>query len=358
MYCCSGCLRPPCGGTLASRPFEHLQQRLLHAFARHVAGDRHVLARLADLVDLVDVEHAALGRFKIEVGGVQQFQQQVLDIFAHVARFGQRRGVANGERHVQTCGPACGPTASCRSRWGQSSRMLDLSISTSRTFGPQHQPLVVAVDRHGQDALGVFLADDVFVELRDDFARRGNLGERAACSCRAVAVPAPGSTGRARCTRRRCRRRRVLRPRVRRRDSSCDRTNRTRSSSSCRRHVDPRQCPYLRACLLLLSVPPGTPAQRFGPAAGGGIQGVTRSGHRARHCIGRSSFPVRSYFEPSSVRVTAKVLLGHLGSTGAKTTRAGIDSLARCRLPQRDNATIVVCPYRLTRLADARPIAT
>ena len=108
MYCCSGCLRPPCGGTLAMRPFQHLQQRLLHAFARHVARDRDVLAGLADLVDLVDVEHAALGRFQIEIGGVQQLQQQVLDVLAHVAGFGQRRGVADGERHVKNSGQRAG----------------------------------------------------------------------------------------------------------------------------------------------------------------------------------------------------------------------------------------------------------
>ena len=94
--------------------FEHLEQRLLHAFARDVASDRDVLARLADLVDFVDVQDAALGRFDVEVGGVQQLQQQVLDVFADVAGFGQRGGVADGERHVENCGPACGPAAFCR----------------------------------------------------------------------------------------------------------------------------------------------------------------------------------------------------------------------------------------------------
>jgi hypothetical protein len=35
----------------------------------------------------------------------------------------------------------------------------------------------MAVDGDGQDLLGVFLADDVFVELSDEFARRGNAVE-------------------------------------------------------------------------------------------------------------------------------------------------------------------------------------
>jgi hypothetical protein len=51
--------------------FEHLQQGLLHAFAADVAGDGDVVARLADLVDFVDVDDSALSRFKIVVGVLQ-----------------------------------------------------------------------------------------------------------------------------------------------------------------------------------------------------------------------------------------------------------------------------------------------
>ena len=57
---------------------------------------------------------------------------------------------------------------------GPSRRMFDLSISTSEAAGAVHQPLVVAVHGHGQHLLGVLLADDVFVEVLDDFPRRGN----------------------------------------------------------------------------------------------------------------------------------------------------------------------------------------
>ena len=101
MYCCSGCLRPPCGGTLATVPSSIFEQGLLHALAGDVAGDRDVLAGLADLVDLVDVDDAALGGFEVEVGGVQQLEQDVLDVLADVAGLGQRGGVADGEGHVR-----------------------------------------------------------------------------------------------------------------------------------------------------------------------------------------------------------------------------------------------------------------
>ena len=70
---------------------------------------------------------------------------------------------------------------------GPISRMFDLSISTSEPPVAVHQPLVMAVDRHGQHLLGVLLADDVLVELGDDLPRRGNLAEQR------LAGPAPAS---------------------------------------------------------------------------------------------------------------------------------------------------------------------
>jgi hypothetical protein len=41
-----------------------------------------------------------------------------------------------------------------------------------------HQSLVVAVHGHGQHALGMLLADDVVVELGNEFAWRGNASEK------------------------------------------------------------------------------------------------------------------------------------------------------------------------------------
>src|SRR6185295_18143035 len=47
--------------------FHDLQEGLLHALARHVAGDRGVVRLAADLVDLVDVDDAALGPLDVVV---------------------------------------------------------------------------------------------------------------------------------------------------------------------------------------------------------------------------------------------------------------------------------------------------
>ena len=84
-----GMLAAALGRNVGDRSLEHLQQGLLHALARDVAGDRDVVAGLADLVDLVDVDDAALGGFEVEVGGVQELEQDVLDVLADVAGLGQ-----------------------------------------------------------------------------------------------------------------------------------------------------------------------------------------------------------------------------------------------------------------------------
>ena len=103
-----GCLRPPCGGTRRGGALEDLQQRLLDPLAGHVAGDRRVLALAGDLVDLVDVDDAGLGLLDVVVGGLDQLEQDVLDVLAHVAGLGQGGGIGDRERHVQHPGQGLG----------------------------------------------------------------------------------------------------------------------------------------------------------------------------------------------------------------------------------------------------------
>ena len=102
-----GMLAAALGRDVGHGPLEHLQEGLLDALARDVAGDRDVVGGLADLVDLVDVDDPALGGLEVEVGGVQQLEQDVLDVLADVAGLGERGGVADGERDVED--PGQGP---------------------------------------------------------------------------------------------------------------------------------------------------------------------------------------------------------------------------------------------------------
>src|SRR5581483_3614826 len=56
-----------------------LQQRLLHAFAGHVASNRRVVGLTRDLVDLVDVHNTGLRLLDVVVTLLQQLLDDVLD---------------------------------------------------------------------------------------------------------------------------------------------------------------------------------------------------------------------------------------------------------------------------------------
>ena len=87
---------------------EHLEQRLLHALARDVARDRGVLRLAGHLVDLVDVDDAGLGLLDVVVGGLDQLEEDVLDVLADVAGLGQRGRVGDREGDVEHPGQRLG----------------------------------------------------------------------------------------------------------------------------------------------------------------------------------------------------------------------------------------------------------
>ena len=173
-----GCLRPPCGRHRGGGALQDLEQRLLHALAGDVAGDRRVLGLAGDLVDLVDVDDPGLGLLDVVVGGLDQLEQDVLDVLAHVAGLGEGRGVGDGERHVEHAGQGLGQErlAAAGGADQQDVRLGQLDVVVAGRGADLH-PLVVVVDGDGQDPLGEVLADDVVVEELEDLPGLGQLVE-------------------------------------------------------------------------------------------------------------------------------------------------------------------------------------
>ena len=83
------------------RAFHDLEQRLLHALARHVAGDRGIVGLARDLIDFVDVDDATLRALDVVVRRLQQLQNDVLDVLADITGFRQRGRIRHGERHIE-----------------------------------------------------------------------------------------------------------------------------------------------------------------------------------------------------------------------------------------------------------------
>src|SRR5919204_5813259 len=145
------------------RSLEDLQERLLPALARYVARDRGVVRLARDLVHLVDVNDPGLGLLDVEVRGLDQLQQDVLNVLTDVTGLGQGCRVRNGERHVEN--PRQGLRKQRLSAPGRPEqkdvRLLELDV---RVVVSHLHALVVVVNRNGERALRFLLRDDVVVE--------------------------------------------------------------------------------------------------------------------------------------------------------------------------------------------------
>ena len=152
-----GVLPAALGRHVGDRALEDLEQRLLDALARDVAGDRRVVGLARDLVDLVDVDDPALGARDVEVRRLDQAQQDVLDVLADVAGLGERGRVRDAERDVedarerlreQRLARAGGPDE-------QDVGLLELDVVD---VAARVDPLVVVVDGDREDLLRLLLA--------------------------------------------------------------------------------------------------------------------------------------------------------------------------------------------------------
>ena len=90
------------------------------------------LSDLRDLVDLVDVDDAALRPLDIVIGGLQQLEDDVLDVLADISRLGERRRIGHGEGHVEDAGQRLGEQGLARARRADQEnvrlRKLDIGV--------------------------------------------------------------------------------------------------------------------------------------------------------------------------------------------------------------------------------------
>ena len=162
---------------IGHRALEDLQQGLLHAFAGDVACDRRVVSLAADLVDLIDVDDAALRLLFIVSGSLIELEDDVFDIFTDVARFGERRSVDDGERNREHAGQSLRQQSLAGARRADQHDVGLLQLDVlARIALVIIDALVVVVDRDSELLLRPFLADHVKVEELFDLFR---FGERA-----------------------------------------------------------------------------------------------------------------------------------------------------------------------------------
>jgi hypothetical protein len=109
---------------------DDFQQGLLNPFSGYVPGDGGVVRFAGDLVDFVDVDDAALGFFHVVVGILQQRQDDVFHILAHITGLRQAGGIGDGKRHVEKPRQGLGQQglAATRGADQQDVALLDLHI--------------------------------------------------------------------------------------------------------------------------------------------------------------------------------------------------------------------------------------
>ena len=157
------------GRHVADGTFQDLQQSLLNALAAHVAGDGWVLALAGDLVDLVHIDDADLRFGDVEIRRLDQLEQNVLHVFAHVAGLGEGGGVRDGEGHTQHLGQGLGQQGLAGAGGAQHEHIGLLQFHVALL--PGENPFVVVVDRDSQHLFGFVLADDILIQPRLDFGR-------------------------------------------------------------------------------------------------------------------------------------------------------------------------------------------
>jgi hypothetical protein len=136
-----------------------------------------VLALAGDLVDFVDVDDARLGLLDVVVGRLDELEEDVLDVLTHIAGLGEGGGVGDGEGHVEQAGQGLGQQRLAAAGGAEQEDVglgqLDVGVGVA----PDLHPLVVVVDRHREDLLGLVLADHVVVEELVDLPGLGELVE-------------------------------------------------------------------------------------------------------------------------------------------------------------------------------------
>jgi hypothetical protein len=125
----------------------------------------------------VDVDDAFLAALDVATRRLQQLEDDVLDVFADVAGFSQRRGVDDGEGHRQHARQRLGHEGLARAgRPDEQDVGLGQLDVVARALLGDLDALVVIVDGDGELLFGLLLADDVLVEEALDLLRRGQAG--------------------------------------------------------------------------------------------------------------------------------------------------------------------------------------
>ena len=80
---------------------EDFQQGLLNALPRHISSDGRIFRFSRDFIDFININNSGFSPLGIVVCGLEELQEYVLDILAHIASLSQGSSVGDREGNVQ-----------------------------------------------------------------------------------------------------------------------------------------------------------------------------------------------------------------------------------------------------------------
>ena len=171
-------LASPLGRYIGYRALQDLQQGLLHALAGDIASNGRVFVLAADFIDFINIDDAGLRSGYVAIGSLKQLEDDIFDVFAHIAGLRQRGGVYDRERYIQHLGQGMRQQGLATS--GRTDQQnVGLGQLDVIAACPVHlDTLVVVVDRYSQLLFGLLLADDVLIEKSLHLLRFGQVSRR------------------------------------------------------------------------------------------------------------------------------------------------------------------------------------
>ena len=179
-----GMLAPPLRWHARLGALEDLEKRLLNALARHVTRDGEILGLASYLVYLVHVDDAHLRPLDVAICGCDELEQDILHVFAHIARLGQRRRVGDAKRHLKEARQRLGQKRLSRSRGAKEQDVafgkLDVlgfllgglfTVTVRVPVVTREDATIVIVDGNAHRALRLLLTHYVLRELVVDLMR-------------------------------------------------------------------------------------------------------------------------------------------------------------------------------------------
>ena len=123
-----------------------------------------VLALPGDLVDLVHVDDPVLGQIHVIVRSLQQAQQDILHILAHIARFRQRGGVRNRKGHIYDLRQRLRQISLSGAGGTDHNDIALLQLNLVVIVLGSHHSFIVIIDGNRHHLLGFLLTDHILVK--------------------------------------------------------------------------------------------------------------------------------------------------------------------------------------------------